>query len=58
LQCDFRHFCEVMVEELRKVLRVHLIGNFGETDEVGKADRELLAFADNLNVLLAGKDRI
>ena len=41
LQCDFRHLGEIVVEELGEVLRLHLVGDLGEADEVGKANREL-----------------
>src|SRR5262245_16318064 len=58
LQRDLRHFGEIVVEELGEVLRLHLVRDLGEADEVGKADRELLACADDLDVLLAGEDRI
>ena len=58
LQRDLRHFGEIVVEELGEVLELHFVGDFGETDEVGKANRELLALADDLDVLLAGEDRI
>ena len=58
LQRDLRHFGQVVVEELGQVLGFHLVGDLGEADEVGEAHRELLALADDLDVLLAGEDRV
>ena len=58
LQRDLRHFGEVVIEQLREVFRLHLVGDLGETDEVGEANGELLALADDLDVLLAGEDRV
>src|SRR5262249_4835422 len=58
LQRNFRHFGQVMVEQLREILRLHFVSNLGESNQIGEADRKLLAFADDLNLLLAREDRI
>jgi hypothetical protein len=58
LQREFRHFSEVVIEKLREVFRLHFIGDLSEPDQIGKANRELLALADDFNILLAGEDRV
>src|SRR4051812_810440 len=58
LEGDFRHLGEVVVEELGEVLGFHLVGDFGETGDVGEADGQLLAIARDRDILVASEDGI
>ena len=55
---DPRHLRQVVVEELRQILRFHLVRDLGEIGDVGEAHGELLPLARDLNVLAPGEDRI
>src|SRR6266568_4856868 len=47
-----------MIEQLSKLLRFHSIGRLSKAGNVGKADGEFLALADNSYILASGKYRI
>ena len=47
-----------MIEQLGQVLGLHLVGDLGKADKIGKTNRELLAFADDLDILLPRKNRL
>ena len=57
IQSNFRHFRQVVIEELSEILGLHLVSGLGKAGDVRKEDRQLLAAAGNLDLLLAAENR-
>jgi len=56
IQSNARHLSQVLVEQHGQVFGFHPISGFGEADNIGEEDCQLLALAEDLDVLGAGKD--
>ena len=54
---DPRHFRQVVVENVRKLLELQVVGGLGEGGDVGEEDRQLLTLGRNLDGLRATEDR-
>src|SRR5262249_38296671 len=56
LESDLRHLGQIVVEELRQILRFQTFSRFGETFEVREKDRQFLSPARDCNVAATGED--
>ena len=46
------------MSRLGQIFGFHLVGNLGKADKIGKANCELLALADDLDILLPGENQL
>ena len=58
LERDFRHFRQILVQKIRKVLRLHVVCGFREPLNVGKENRQLFAVRRNRNILVAAENEL
>jgi hypothetical protein len=58
LERDVGHLGKVFIEQRRELLRLQAFRGCGKILDIGKEDRELLAFGVNGHVLLAAEDAL
>jgi uncharacterized protein YacL len=56
LKRNHGHLGEVMIENVRQLLRFQIVRRFGEACDICETDRKLFSFGRDLDVLLAFKD--